>query len=137
MAEDTRGLARKGALASRDVRCRSVAVHVTGIHWVRRDIAMDSEEPRQYSWIVREDIDGGHLETEERQCYYSDASSRGQAENAGRVECSCRNALAHRHEGLGHRGLAGFYYHAGPRRRVREGEAVAAAVGRCEEAVAE
>lgn len=53
------------------------------------------------------------------------------------MEYSCRNALAHRHEGWGRRGLKGFYYREGRHRRGTEGEAVAVAVGRCEVVVGE
>ncbi len=134
---DTRGLAHKGALADRrDVRCRLAVVRETDTRWVQRDIVMGSAGPRQHSKIVRVYIDGGHLGTEGQQWHYSGVSSLGQAEISGLVECSCRNVLAHRHEDWDRRGLAGFYYHAGPRRTVTEGEAAAAAVDTCEEVAA-
>ena len=137
MAEDTRGLAHKGALADRDVRCRSAAVRVMDSRWVRRDTAMDSAGPRQHSKFVRVDIDDGHLGTWGRRWHYSGASSLGQAEISGLVECWCRSVLVHRHGDLDRRGLAGFYYHAGQRRKAMAGEAVAAAVDTYEEVVAE
>ena len=138
MAEDTRGLAHKGALADRLGVCyRSAVVRVTDTRWAHQDIAMDSAGPQQYSKIAQVDIDGGHLETEGRQRHYSDESNLDQVEIAGRVEYSCRNVLAHRHGDWDRRGLAGFYYHAGQHRKVTEEEAVAVAVGRYEEAVGE
>ena len=138
MAEDTRGFAHKGALADRrDVRCRSAAVRVTDTRWVRQDTALDSADPRQHSKLVREDIDDAHLGTEERQGHYRGASSLGQAEISGLVECSCRSVLVHKHGGWDRRGLAGFYYRAGQCHTVTAVEAVVAAVGTYEEEVAE
>ena len=101
MVEGIRGLDHTGALADhyRGVRCRSAVVRVTGSRWVPQDIAMDSAGPPQYSKIVQVDIDGGHLATEGRQRHCSGESRLGQAEIAVLVEYSCRNVLAHRHEG--------------------------------------
>ena len=138
MAEDIRGLARKGALADRrGVGCRSAVVRVTDTRWVHQDIAVGSAGPQQYSKIVRMDMDGGHLGIEGLQRRYSGESSLGQVGIAGRVEYSCRSVLVHRHGDWDHRGLAGFYYHAGQHRKVTEGEAVAVAVDMYEEAVGE
>ena len=97
---------------------------------------MDSAGPPQYSTTVPVDIDGDlGTEGQPRRC--SGERSLGQAGIAGLVESSCRSVLAHRHGDSDRPDLAGFYYRAGQRRRGREGEAAAGAVGRYEEAVAE
>ena len=138
MVEDTRGLAHKGALTDHHgVRYRSTQVRVTDTRWVQRDIAMDSAGLQQHSKTAQVDIDGGHPGTGGRQRRYPGESSLSRAEIAGLVGYWCRNVLAHRHGDWDRRGLADFFHRAGQHRKVTEGEAVAAGVGRCEEEVVE
>lgn len=136
--EDIRGLAHKSALADRrGAGYRSAVVRATDTRWFQQGIAMDSAGPQQHSKIAPLNIGGGHLGTEGRQMCCFGESSLGQAGIAGRGEYSCRNALAHRRGDWDHRGLADFYYPAGPHHKVTEGEGVAVVVDRCEEVVAE